>query len=62
MNSPSSWSAETPLRVGVAGLGAVAQAVHLPLLARLAGTFEIAANHGAQRGLEIGGEAALAGP
>lgn len=31
------------IRVGVAGLGAVAQAVHLPLLMRLAGTFEIAA-------------------
>jgi predicted dehydrogenase len=29
--------------VGVAGLGAVAQAVHLPLLARLGNTFEIAA-------------------
>lgn len=32
-----------PLRVAVAGLGAVAQAVHLPLLARLPATFEIAA-------------------
>jgi predicted dehydrogenase len=31
------------LRVGVAGLGAVAQAVHLPLLARLGNAFEIAA-------------------
>jgi predicted dehydrogenase len=31
------------LRVGVAGLGAVAQAVHLPLLARLPDWFEIAA-------------------
>ena len=31
------------LRVGVAGLGAVAQAVHLPLLARLPEAFEIAA-------------------
>ena len=31
------------MRVGVAGLGAVAQAVHLPLLARLPGTFELAA-------------------
>ena len=31
------------LRVGVAGLGAVAQAVHLPLLARLPDAFEIAA-------------------
>lgn len=32
-----------PLRVGVAGLGAVAQAVHLPLMARLSETFRIAA-------------------
>jgi predicted dehydrogenase len=32
-----------PIRVGVAGLGAVAQAVHLPLLARLPDIFEIAA-------------------
>lgn len=31
------------LRVGVAGLGAVAQAVHLPLLARLPDSFEVAA-------------------
>ncbi|HEX2754339.1 MAG TPA: Gfo/Idh/MocA family oxidoreductase [Candidatus Limnocylindrales bacterium] len=31
------------IRVGVAGLGAVAQAVHLPLLARLDDVFEIAA-------------------
>lgn len=31
------------IRIGVAGLGAVAQAVHLPLLARLGATFEIAA-------------------
>ena len=31
------------IRVGVAGLGAVAQAVHLPLLARLGATFKIAA-------------------
>ena len=31
------------VRVGVAGLGAVAQAVHLPLLARLADVFEIGA-------------------
>lgn len=31
------------IRVGVAGLGAVAQAVHLPLLARLHDTYEIAA-------------------
>ena len=31
------------MRVGIAGLGAVAQAVHLPLLARLPDVFEIAA-------------------
>lgn len=31
------------VRVAVAGLGAVAQSVHLPLLARLSSTFEIAA-------------------
>jgi predicted dehydrogenase len=43
MTSPSSPSGGARLRVGVAGLGAVAQAVHLPLLARLADTFEIAA-------------------
>jgi myo-inositol 2-dehydrogenase/D-chiro-inositol 1-dehydrogenase len=42
MNSPSP-SAGARLRIGVAGLGAVAQAVHLPLLARLPDTFEIAA-------------------
>jgi myo-inositol 2-dehydrogenase/D-chiro-inositol 1-dehydrogenase len=41
--SPTPRAARRPLRVGVAGLGAVAQAVHLPLLARLADTFEIAA-------------------
>jgi myo-inositol 2-dehydrogenase / D-chiro-inositol 1-dehydrogenase len=41
--SPSLRVARRPLRVGVAGLGAVAQAVHLPLLARLPGTFELAA-------------------
>ena len=34
---------DRPIRIGIAGLGAVAQAVHLPLLARLADTFEIAA-------------------
>ena len=39
----SSRSAHRPLRVAVAGLGAVAQAVHLPLLAGLRETFEIAA-------------------
>ena len=33
---------ESPIRVGVAGLGAVAQAVHLPLLARHDDVFEIA--------------------
>ena len=32
-----------PIRVGVAGLGAVAQTVHLPLLARRADLFEISA-------------------
>src|SRR5262249_50763411 len=36
-------SAGRPLRIGVAGLGAVAQAVHLPLLARRPDRFEIAA-------------------
>jgi predicted dehydrogenase len=43
MTSPSSSSGGGRLRVGIAGLGAVAQAVHLPLLARLSDTFEIAA-------------------
>jgi myo-inositol 2-dehydrogenase/D-chiro-inositol 1-dehydrogenase len=33
----------SPLRLGVAGLGAVAQSVHLPLLARLPDRFRIAA-------------------
>ena len=42
MSSPSP-AARARLRIGVAGLGAVAQAVHLPLLARLSDTFEIAA-------------------
>jgi predicted dehydrogenase len=42
MTSPSS-AVGARLRIGVAGLGAVAQAVHLPLLARLPDTFEIAA-------------------
>jgi myo-inositol 2-dehydrogenase / D-chiro-inositol 1-dehydrogenase len=42
MTTPSP-SARARLRIGIAGLGAVAQAVHLPLLARLADTFEIAA-------------------
>jgi myo-inositol 2-dehydrogenase/D-chiro-inositol 1-dehydrogenase len=40
MNS-SSPSGGARLRIGVAGLGAVAQAVHLPLLARLADTFQV---------------------
>jgi len=40
---PSPRTPRRPLRVAVAGLGAVAQAVHLPLLAGLADTFEIAA-------------------
>ena len=42
MTSPSS-ARGARLRIGVAGLGAVAQAVHLPLLERLADTFEITA-------------------
>lgn len=42
-HSPSLRVPRRPLRVGVAGLGAVAQAVHLPLMARLPGTFELAA-------------------
>lgn len=41
--STTSPAARRPLRVGVAGLGAVAQAVHLPLLARLHERFRIAA-------------------
>ena len=43
MSSPSSPSGGARLRVGLVGLGAAAQAIHLPLLARLADTFEIAA-------------------
>ena len=43
MTSPAHAGADRPIRVGVAGLGAVAQAVHLPLLARHADEFEIAA-------------------
>jgi predicted dehydrogenase len=43
MTFPSSPSGGARLRVAVAGLGAVAQSVHLPLLARLHDTFEIAA-------------------
>ena len=42
MTSPSS-AVGARLRIGVAGLGAVAQAVHLPLLARLPDAFEVAA-------------------
>ena len=42
MTSPSPAGAAR-LRIGLAGLGAVAQAVHLPLLARHADDFEIAA-------------------
>src|SRR5690242_201247 len=42
-SSPVSARSGDRVRVGVAGLGAVAQAVHLPLLARLGDTFEIAA-------------------
>jgi myo-inositol 2-dehydrogenase / D-chiro-inositol 1-dehydrogenase len=41
--SPSPPPTDRALRIGVVGLGAVAQAVHLPLLARLPGEFEIAA-------------------
>jgi predicted dehydrogenase len=43
MTPNQAGSSSARLRVGIAGLGAVAQAVHLPLLARLADTFEIAA-------------------
>jgi myo-inositol 2-dehydrogenase / D-chiro-inositol 1-dehydrogenase len=43
MTSIARASSVDRIRVGVAGLGAVAQAVHLPLLARLDDTFEIAA-------------------
>jgi predicted dehydrogenase len=42
-HSPSRRVPRRPLRVGVAGLGAVAQAVHLPLIAGLRDTFELAA-------------------
>ena len=42
-HSPSRRVPRRPLRVGVAGLGAVAQAVHLPLLAGLRDTFQLAA-------------------
>ncbi|HET9613898.1 MAG TPA: Gfo/Idh/MocA family oxidoreductase, partial [Candidatus Limnocylindrales bacterium] len=41
--SPDSRDPDRPIRVGVAGLGAVAQAVHLPLLARRPEAFRIAA-------------------
>ena len=40
---PSSAPGSDRIRVGVAGLGAVAQAVHLPLLRRLPDAFEVAA-------------------
>ena len=40
---PSSRAPRRPLRVGVAGLGAVAQAVHLPLLAGLRDSFRLVA-------------------
>jgi predicted dehydrogenase len=43
MTSPDRASADGRIRVGVAGLGAVAQAVHVPLLARHPDDFEIAA-------------------
>jgi predicted dehydrogenase len=43
MTTDDSAPTDRPIRIGVAGLGAVAQAVHLPLLARLRDTFEIAA-------------------
>ncbi len=42
MTTDGRTPAQARIRVGVAGLGAVAQAVHLPLLARLADTYEIA--------------------
>jgi myo-inositol 2-dehydrogenase/D-chiro-inositol 1-dehydrogenase len=42
-HSPSRQAPRRPLRVGVAGLGAVAQAVHLPLLVNLRDTFQLAA-------------------
>ncbi len=43
MTSPTRPSDAGRIRLGVAGLGAVAQAVHLPLLVRLDDQFEIAA-------------------
>src|SRR3954447_2371205 len=43
MTDPTGPSSRDRIRVGVAGLGAVAQAVHLPLLARHEDVFEIAA-------------------
>ncbi len=42
-SSPSSDRPRRPIRIGVAGLGAVAQAVHLPLVARRPDAFELAA-------------------
>jgi myo-inositol 2-dehydrogenase/D-chiro-inositol 1-dehydrogenase len=41
--TPDPRALDRPIRVGVAGLGAVAQAVHLPLLARRPEAFRIAA-------------------
>jgi myo-inositol 2-dehydrogenase / D-chiro-inositol 1-dehydrogenase len=43
MSTHSSGSGPQRVRVGIVGLGAVAQAVHLPLLDRLAAQFQIAA-------------------
>jgi hypothetical protein len=51
MTSPSSRSDRTRLRIGVAGLGAVAQADHLPPIARRSDTFEIATICDLSRGL-----------
>jgi len=43
MSTHTSASGSQRVRVGIVGLGAVAQAVHLPLLDRLGGQFRIAA-------------------
>jgi predicted dehydrogenase len=43
MSTPSPASGSQRVRVGIVGLGAVAQAVHLPLLDRLGDQFQIAA-------------------
>jgi myo-inositol 2-dehydrogenase / D-chiro-inositol 1-dehydrogenase len=43
MSSPSISARSQRVHVGIVGLGAVAQAVHLPLLDRLADRFEVAA-------------------